>query len=225
MRSRILNSMQHFGPTGGDVFRAKYSDFRLISWLCIWELYKENKQKPGQRKSLKCLFVKSFNNIKKRSKGKSTGGRCCSGCGRSWWWGGGGGGGLGVAATQTVLLHIWHYLNNPLWHEGRLLSYMVVHSLSSTIIQVTQYNWTLVVQSAVNTNPKSCCWKKIKTWKANWEHDQNLFNFPVNKLLCITIGNSGWHHWHLTLKDNVPMLEISNPGERISGSNLNKATI
>lgn len=37
-----------------------------------------------------------------------------------------------------------------------------------------------VVRLTINTN--SC------SWKANWEHAQNLFNNLENKLLCVTTG-------------------------------------
>lgn len=170
-------------------------------------MFAEKPQKINQGSSCD-LFVNSFNNIKKRTNGKSTGGGCSSG-------GGGlGGGGPTSAASprdQPSFLHIRRLLKKKLlWHKGRFPSNtdvliekcwcLPVHSLAaSVIIWSTRCDSTIPIRSeecvgygwlSNKTINNLCSWNKKQSWKANGETCPNLFNILVHKLRCVATVNT-----------------------------------
>lgn len=103
---------------------------------------------------------------------------------------------------------------NRVWRDGwfslyagcfdfKKFSFLSVHSLGCRCNQsIAQYNSTKLIRSWVcvccTVNYQYFFFTNSCSWKANWEHAQNLFNNLENKLLCVTTGKivgeitSGW---------------------------------
>ena len=172
------------------------------------------------------LFVNSFNNIKKRTNGKSTGGGCSSG---------GAGSHLCCRPQRsTLLLHIRRLLKKLLWHKGRFLSNtnvliekcwcLQVHFLAaSVIIWSTQYNSTIPIRSeecvgygwlSNKSINNLCSCNKKQSWKANGEHAQIYLTFWYISYVVSPQSTQ----WVKALAadfstDKVPVMEILNQGK------------
>lgn len=194
-------------------------------------MFAEKPQKINQGSSCD-LFVNSFNNIKKRTNGKSTGGGCSSG-------GGGlGGGGPTSAASprdQPSFLHIRRLLKKKLlWHKGRFPSNtdvliekcwcLPVHSLAaSVIIWSTRYDSTIPIRSeecvgygwlSNKTINNLCSWNKKQSWKANGEHAYISLTFWYISYV-VSPQSTQWIKALVAdfSTDKVPVMEISNQGK------------
>lgn len=161
-----------------------------------WRNYKKD---PKKSQGSSCdLFVNIFNNIKKRTNGKSTGGGCCSR-----------GGERGVpisAAGPTSTRRSSHQTAFEQTAFGVTVDSLYTPAVSilksSPFSRFTPWAAAAIDRLHSTTQQNSsghesvCCTVNYQyffftnscSWKANWEHAQNLFNNLENKLLCVTTG-------------------------------------
>lgn len=192
-------------------------------------MFAEKPQKINQGSSCD-LFVNSFNNIKKRTNGKSTGGGCSSGGGGL----GGGGSHLCCQPQRSTLLssHQTTFekkncfgikvdsLQTPMFWLKRF----PVHSLAaSVIIWSTRYDSTIPIRSeecvgygwlSNKTINNLCSWNKKQSWKANGEHAYISLTFWYISYVVSPQSTQ----WVKALAadfstDKVPVMEISNQGK------------